>query len=244
MDKINALALVGGNDNGHDWKRVSSFLKGYLEGTGKFRVTVSVTPAATLEDRFLRPYSLFIVDWGGPDWGPAAQGYLESAISNGSGLLLLHGTQCVFKGWAEMEKMAGLMWREGTSHMDFGEFKVSIQDHEHPITRGIPDFVTWDELWYSLVNVHKVSVKVLATAYSDPEVKTKFGKIGTPGSGKQEPVVVINEYGRGRVFNMILGHIWGKDRNQAWLSYESEHFRTIMLRACEWAATGQVEWFK
>ena len=65
---------------------------------------------------------------------------------------------------------------------------------------------------------------VLATAYSDP-AKPK-------GTGKDEAVIWVNHYGKGRVFKNVLGHDTKAmaDKNvQEW-----------MRRGVEWAATGQV----
>jgi len=66
---------------------------------------------------------------------------------------------------------------------------------------------------------------VLATAYCDPS-KPK-------GTGKDEAVIWINNYGKGRVFNCALGHdvkALSDKPTQAWLR-----------RGAEWAATGKVE---
>ena len=66
---------------------------------------------------------------------------------------------------------------------------------------------------------------VLATAYSDP-AKPR-------GTGKDEPVIWVNQYGQGRVFSIVLGHdvsaIKRTRTTQAWLK-----------RGVEWAARGTV----
>ena len=65
---------------------------------------------------------------------------------------------------------------------------------------------------------------VLATAYSDPD-KPK-------GTGKDEAVIWVNEYGKGRVFNIGLGHDAQAMSDPNVLSW--------LRRGVEWAATGQV----
>ena len=66
---------------------------------------------------------------------------------------------------------------------------------------------------------------VLATAYSDPS-KPK-------GTGKDEPVIWVNHYGMGRVFEDVLGHdvkAMSDPEYQKWL-----------VRGVTWAATGKAE---
>jgi type 1 glutamine amidotransferase len=128
------------------------------------------------------------------------------------------------------------MWREGSGHGEYHEFTVRIVDHEHPITRGLADFKTWDELYHQLAHMHQTPHTVLATAYSDP---------ATGGSGRDEPMMLVTQYGQGRVFHQVLGHVWPHDfgggyKGFTMLSFESPDFRRALLRGCEWAATGRV----
>ena len=64
---------------------------------------------------------------------------------------------------------------------------------------------------------------VLATAWSDP---------GNAGSGRDEPQLMVREYGRGRVFHTTFGH----DVR----ALSSVDFVVTLQRGTEWAATGQV----
>jgi type 1 glutamine amidotransferase len=49
--------------------------------------------------------------------------------------------------------------------------------------------------------------------------------------------MVITEYGKGRVYHHVLGHVWeGGDMR----ALENEGFRDALVRGCEWAATGDV----
>ena len=65
--------------------------------------------------------------------------------------------------------------------------------------------------------------KVLATAFSAKD---------RGGSGQDEPVAMTTEFGRGRCFNLVLGH------NVA--AMENAGFQTLLVRGVEWAATGKV----
>ena len=81
---------------------------------------------------------------------------------------------------------------------------------------------TKDELYDSLrgpaTNLH-----TLATAFSDPE---------TGGTGENEPMLMVINYGNGRVFHTVLGH--GPE------AMADVGFIVTLQRGTEWAATGKV----
>lgn len=236
MSKIKTLLLSGANN--HDWARSTPYVRDLLEASGRFAVTVTEDPSAVLEDAAgLAQYQLLFSDYNGPEWSAAAQANFTTAVRGGTGLVILHAADNAFTGWTEYEQMVGLLWREGTGHGDFHEFVVKIVDPEHPITRGLSDFRQWDELYHKLVHLHDVPYHVLATAYSAPEMR---------GTGNAEPMMVVTQYGAGRVFHMVLGHIWPGDPNgeykgASFIAFDNPPFQQALLRGCEWAATGAVE---
>jgi type 1 glutamine amidotransferase len=59
-------------------------------------------------------------------------------------------------------------------------------------------------------------------------------------SRKNWPVEWVVHYGKGRVYNSSMGHLW-KDETLA-LSYKSIDFQTIIIRATEWLATGKTSY--
>ena len=67
------------------------------------------------------------------------------------------------------------------------------------------------------------NMTVLATAYASPTQK---------GSDRHEPMLMVIQYEKGRVFHTALGH---ED-----YSFEGVGFITTLLRGTEWAATGKV----
>jgi len=228
---IQTLLLSGANN--HDWRRSTPFCQKLLEDTGKFRVEVTEDPAAALADAAaLEKYQLFFSDYNGPEWGEPAQANFTTAVRAGTGAVILHAADNAFKGWTDYEEMVGLLWREGTGHGEFHEFQVAIRDHDHPITQGMADFRLWDELYHRLVHLHGVPYHVLATAYSDP---------AKGGTGKDEPVMVTTQYGEGRVYHSVLGHVWPGDPNGAYkgasmITFENAGFQEQLIRGAEWAA--------
>ena len=232
---INTLLLTG--QNNHDWQRSAPFVRDLLAGSGRFEVTMTTDPSAALEDeQSLAGYDLLFSDYNGPMWTDEARVNCENAVAGGTGLVMLHAADNAFAGWVEYEKMVGLLWRTGTGHGEFHEFEVKITDREHPITRGIDDFKTWDELYHRLVHMHGVDYHTLATAYSAAD---------KGGSGRDEPMMVTTQYGAGRVYHHVLGHVWQGDPNGAYkgasmIAFENPSFQKTLLRGSEWAATGEV----
>ena len=228
MAKIKTLLLTGANN--HDWTRSAPFCKKLLENAGRFETTLTEDPSASLEDaEALKAFDLLFMDYNGPEWSGAAKANFEAAVRGGTGLVVLHAADNAFRGWVEFEKMVALLWREGTGHGRFHEFPVTIVDREHPITRGLADYRTTDELYHRLVHMHDAAYHVLATAFSSAE---------SGGTGRQEPVHVLTQYGRGRVFHQVLGHVWPGSPDMS--AFENEGFQKTTLRGSEWAATGQV----
>lgn len=235
MNTIKVLLLTGANN--HDWRRSTPFLKQLLEQSGKFSVDLTENPEKALIDRAsLSNYDLFFVDYNGPDWGEQARENFSSAVEEGTGVLIYHAADNSFPGWVEYEKMVGLAWRDGTGHGQFHEFMVHITKPDHPITQGVEDFNTMDELYHCLVHMHGVPYEVLATAYSDPD---------TGGTGQDEPILLTLQYGKGRIVHHVLGHIWAGDPNgeykgASYIALENPGFQNTLLRGCEWAAVGTV----
>jgi type 1 glutamine amidotransferase len=236
MTRIRTLLLSG--ENNHDWTRSTPFCKALLEGSGKFSVDVTHRPAEALADReALASYGLLFTDYNGPSWGAAAEEAFESAVRGGAGLVVLHAADNAFPDWPAYQRMLGLSFRDDVSgHGEFHEFEVVKADPDHPVTRSLETFVTCDELYHGMLAVPDAPHTVLATAYSDPS---------QGGTGRREPVMLARTYGEGRVFHLLLGHVWPHDFNAGYkgyqmIAFENEHFQRCLLRGAEWAATGDV----
>ena len=105
------------------------------------------------------------------------------------------------------------------------EFTVAVRK-EHPITAGLKAFTHGrDELYQNSLLLP--GSEVLATAYSD---KAKDPK----NTGKDEPVVWVASYGKGRVCENVLGH----DVE----AMKGEGFQALLIRGVEWAATGDTSY--
>jgi hypothetical protein len=251
------VMLLDGESAGryHDWPRVTPVLKKMLDETGLFDVTVVTAPGTTGEltgfDPRFANYRAVVMNYDAPQerWPAALKAAFERYMTDGGGLVAVHGADNAFAGWPAFNEMIGVggwrgrrehagpfwFYRDGKlvsdtspgpagSHGRRSPFLVTVRDATHPIMRGLPS--TWmhqgDELYAHLRGPGK-NMTVLATAYSDPANK---------GSGRDEPQLMALQYGKGRVFHTTMGHDI--------VALSSVDFVVTLQRGTEWAATGRV----
>lgn len=199
-----------------------------------------------------KAYDLVICNfgWDAAPWPAETQKQLEEFIQKGGGLVVIHAADNSFPEWPAYNDMIGLGgWGDrtekdgpyvyynndgelkhdmsagkGGSHGPQHEFKITIREPNHPITKGMPKvwLHTIDELYDRLRGPAK-NMQVLATAYSSPDKR---------GTDRHEPMLLTIDYGKGRIFHTPMGHI-----DQSW---ECVGLMTSFLRGAEWAATGKV----
>lgn len=223
--KLRVLLLAGRNN--HDEKKTTPALVDLLQASGRFDVTVT-TPPKGLTAENLRRYNVVASNWTNwPDiekreWGAEAEKALVDFVRNGKGFAVFHAANTPFQTWPEFQQIIGATWKlKQTGHGRIHTFGVKIADHAHPITAGVPNFDIRDELWHRIGM--QPTAHVLATAHSSP---------ARGGSDKDEVVALCTTFGKGRGFNLVLGHDTTAMANPGW--------QTLMLRGLEWAATGQV----
>jgi len=227
---IETLLITGANN--HDWKRSAPYCRDLLQNSGRFNVHLTENPCEQLGNQnLLAKYHLLFMDYNGPAWDDTSKANFVEAIRNGIGVCILHAADNAFEGWKEYEEICALCWRKGTSHGKYHTFDIKVTDPDHPITRGLPPVIKNhpDELYHHLVHMHDAPYHVIATAFSSKE---------SGGIGSDQPALVVKEYGKGRVFHCILGHVW---QGGVMDTFENPDFQQILLRGCEWSATGRVE---
>ena len=188
--------------------------------------------------------------WKAADWPKQTQKALEDYMTKGGGFVVVHAADNSFPQWLEYNKMIGLggwggrnekdgpyvyFTNEGKqvhddspgsagSHGAQHEFAITVRDANHPITKGMPPvwLHTKDECYAKLRGPAK-NLTVLATG------RDVSGKAPTQ---RHEPILMVLNYGKGRVFHTTLGH---DD-----YSCEGVGFIASFTRGTEWAATGKV----
>jgi type 1 glutamine amidotransferase len=219
--------LILSGQNNHDWRATTPKLKSILESTGQFSVDFTEHPEQCDAATFAK-YDVLLSNWntyGQPtvtNWPAATRAAFLDFVRSGKGFVSVHAGSSSFYDWPEYQQLAGGSWKIGqTGHGPRHEFTVKIVAKNHPITRGLADFVTTDELWHH--TALQTNVEILATAFSAPEWQ---------GSGQDEPVAFTTRFGKGRTFNLLLGH----DTK----GMDARGFQQLLCRGTEWAATGKV----
>ena len=188
--------------------------------------------------------------WKAASWPEKTQQALEKFVNTGGGFVSVHAADNSFPDWEAYNKMIGLGgWGDRTeedgpyvyyndngelvrdmsqgragSHGPRHEFPITIRVQDHPITLGMPDtWMTTEDECYAKLRGPAEKMTVLATG------KDISGKAPTD---RHEPMLMVIDYGKGRVFHITLGH---DD-----YSIESVGFITSFLRGTEWAATSNV----
>jgi hypothetical protein len=250
------LAMILDGQSGgtyHAWQQVTPVLKKQLEDTGLIHVDVVTSPQSNGDFSKFKPdfakYQVVISNYDAPDWPADLKASFEQYMTNGGGFVSVHAADNSFPGWKAYNEMigvggwrgrnqtAGPLWffRDGKlvsdtapgiagAHGNRLPFQVETRDAEHPIMKGLPKL--WmhagDEL-YNKMRGPGINMKVLATAYSDPS---------NSGTGRDEPMLMVLSYGKGRIFHTTMGHDIP--------ALSCVGFITTFQRGTEWAATGTV----
>jgi type 1 glutamine amidotransferase len=176
-EKVKVLLVSGFDHSSHTWEESSKLNQAILKESDRFDVSVSldkeVFASPTLSD-----YDVLVLNfgfWEEADPSDKAKTGLLDYVKGGGNIVALHFACGSFQDWKEYRDMLGRVWVKGTGgHGPFGEFTGKIKDAKHPVTNGLKDFKTEDELYAKLSGDSKI--EVLATADSD-------------WSGKTEPIV-------------------------------------------------------
>ncbi len=253
-----SILIIDGFSN-HDWQQTTVLTKAILEESGLFTVDVTTIPADSIERQQWKPsfekYSAIIQNSNNIfqwhlKWPRHAEQQLENFVKKGGGLYILHSANNAFTHWAEYDKMIGLGWRpkttgyaleidsnkniirippgEGAATGHGNRFDAVIKKYtNHAINNDYPtQWKTANMEVYNYPRGAAENVTVLSYTYD------------STATHRYWPVEWVVNYGKGRVYNSSMGHLWKGDVYPE--AYRCIGFQTTLIRVTEWLATGKV----
>ena len=251
--------LVVDGFNNHDWKLTTALIRGIIEPTKLFEVSVSTAPPKTESPGWdaWRPkfgdYDVVIQNCndinGGPSWPRAVQLAFEEFVAKGGGVYVWHSGNNAFPDWPAYNEMIGLGWRK----KDFG-WAISIDEHEQLVR--IPAGEGRDTGHGSRIDTvnrrrgdHPIHAG-LPRQWLTPDIEVYFYARGPaknievlsygfdPRTQMNWPLEWVVTYGEGRVYTSTFGHVWKDDTQPARMRCAG--VQTVAIRALLWLARSDV----
>lgn len=253
-DPLVRVLIVDGCSN-HDWRLTTALIRGILEPTGLFVVSVATAPATkdSPEWAIWRPkfsdYDVVIQTYndlgGGPTWPQAVRENFESYVRDGGGVYVWHAGNNAFVDWPAYNEMIGLGWRK----KDFGS-AVSVAT-DGKITR-IPGGEGRDtghgarlDSVVRRLGEHPIHAG-MPRAWMTPDIEVYYYARGPaqnlevlsygydPETKMNWPLEWTVSFGKGRVYTSTFGHVWKGDTQPERMRCAG--VQTVMNRALQWLA--------
>jgi type 1 glutamine amidotransferase len=255
LSGFEVLIITG--QNNHYWQGSSKVIEQIFNNSQLFNATVVTTPAKGEDMSGFSPnfkkYDLICMDYNGDYWSEKTQDKFVKFVKKGGGLVVFHASDNSFPEWKEYNEMIGLggwgkrterhgpyvYWKDGEFIRDHSpgkggghgrqeDFVVITRNFEHPIMRGLPsEWLHYKDELYNRLRGPAKNMEVLATASQKKE---------NGGTDRQEPILMAINYGKGRVFHSVMGHVGKGHLN----TLKCAGFITTFLRGAEWTVTGEV----
>ena len=253
-------ALIVTGQNNHNWPVSHIALQLILQQSDMFDCDIAQTPAKGGDMSKFNPnfeaYDVVVLDYNGDRWSKQTDEAFLRYVKAGGGVVIYHAADNAFAEWEEFNRIIALGGWEGRneksgpyyylrdgevvidnsagaggSHGSQREYPMNCRNSKHPITKGLPDgwIHAQDEMYDRMRGPANIK-DLLYTGYADP---TKGG------SGREEPLVFTVDYGKARIFHIMLGHCGPSLENNP--AMQCAGFQTLLLRGAEWAATGKVK---
>jgi len=250
--------IITGQDN-HNWEVSTIAIAKTLRNSGLFSVDIEYSPAqgdnmSAFGVDFCK-YDLVVLDYNGDEWNQGMKDAFLEYVNNGGGVLVYHSADNSFPNWKEYNEITALggwngrsqkdgsyaYWNGGKlvkdkkagvagSHGDQHEYVMNMRNAEHPITAGLP--AQWKHATDELYDRMRGPANIGDLLY------TSFSASETNGSGREEPLIFTVNFGKARIFHIMLGHAGESVENNP--AMQCVGFQTLLLRGAEWCATGKV----
>ena len=209
--KLLFLGALGQRFPYHDLDKLASIVTPVLE-SGGFEVTES-TDFDMLHLENVSSFDVVLISgWG--EMTPEQLDGLVDFIYSGKGLAGLHGAADSFRGqynWQFPNLLGGIFRTHPPEPFGRELRHIVVSDRYHFITREIPDFDIYDEMYFF---------------YSDPRRYHEL--LHFTYEGAKHPLAWIRRHGKGRVFYLALGHEERALRNK--------NFQKILVNGVKWAS--------
>lgn len=251
---LTRVLIVDGFSN-HNWKLNTALIRGILEPTKLFDVTVSTSPPnrnAPGWDEW-RPkftdYDVVIQTCndinGGPPWPRPVQEDFENYIRDGGGVYVWHSGNNAFANWPAYNQIIGLGWR----NRDFG-VAISIDDKGEIVRipanegRGTGHGNRVDTVVKRLGD-HPIH-EGLPREWKTPDIEVYHFARGPaenidilsygfdPQTQQNWPLEWAVTFGKGRVYTSTFGHVWHDDTQPERMRCAG--LQTIIVRSLQWLA--------
>lgn len=253
-------ALVVSGQNNHNWEVSHKVLKLILDNSGMFETDIVLTAPAGGDMSCFKPdfsaYDVVVLDYNGDRWPAETDTAFMEYVRKGGGVIVYHAADNAFAGWEEFNKVIALGGWEGRdeksgpyyylvdgqpvldsapgpggSHGEQREFPMNARNAKHPIVKGLPE--VWMHAQDEMYDRMRGPANIKDLLYSGFAIESRGG------SGREEPLVFTVDYGKARIFHIMIGHCGPTaEENPA---MQCTGFQTLLLRGAEWAATGKVK---
>jgi type 1 glutamine amidotransferase len=133
-------------------------------------------------------------------WITAEQGRaIREFVETGGSAWFFHNASYISGANEDFRHVEGALF---TGHTPFRPYKMKIVNHDHPITRGVNDFVVTEEQHYLLYD--KDPKSVLVRSLNEEGLEFSTPKYGNQGASCE--ACWAYDYGKGRVCFMAPGH--------------------------------------
>jgi type 1 glutamine amidotransferase len=210
MAKIKLLLFTGGEI--HDYKGCGEVILDALKQAGHFEITHVENDLSALEAPKLNPYDVIVFYYTVGSISDAQKNGLLNFVVSGKGFVGIHSAADSFRDCPEYQAMVGGWF---VTHPHYRQYQVSVVDPEHPITKGLGEFLVTDEQY---ILDYDPRVHVLCSAL---------------WKGRTMPVAWTKDWGKGRVFYLALGHDPQACRD--------DNLRLLLERGTLWAATQEAK---
>ena len=252
-------ALIVSGQNNHNWRVSHIAIKEILDNSKMFSTDIALTPTpggnmSSFNPRF-EEYDVVVLDYNGDRWSATTDSAFLDYVQKGGGVIVYHAADNAFAGWEEFNKIIALGGWEGRNEksgpycylengnlkLDYSpghggshgmqrEYPMHCRNAKHPITKGLPD--NWMHARDEMYDRMRGPANIKELLYSGTADRN------TGGSGREEPLVFTVDYGKARIFHIMLGHCGPTLEDNP--AMQCAGFQTLLLRGAEWAATGKV----